>query len=130
MKYVIIIIFAVVAVCCACNAQKQYGKVLPVAEYAAVVSADTTGVLIDVRTPKEYAEGHIAGARLLNVLEENVFENEVKKLSAAPTYYIYCRSGRRSQTAAAIMERYGLRVVDLQGGFNAWKVAGKEVAVD
>ena len=130
MKYVIIIIFAVVAVCCACKAQKQNGKVLPVAEYAAAVSADTMGVLIDVRTPKEYAEGHIAGARLLNVLEENKFENEVKKLSAAPTYYIYCRSGRRSQTAAAIMERYGLRVVDLQGGFNAWKVAGKDVAVD
>lgn len=127
MKYVVIIIFAVIAVCCACKAQKQYGKVLPVAEYAAAVSADTMGVLIDVRTPKEYAEGHLAGARLLNVLEEKAFESEVKTLSDAPTYYIYCRSGRRSQTAAAIMERHGLKVVDLQGGFNAWAAAGKEV---
>ena len=105
MKYLLITLVAVIAVCCACKAQKKYGKVVAVKEYAAAISADTTGVLIDVRTPEEYA-------------------------TAGRTYYIYCRSGRRSQTAAAIMEHHGLQVVDLEGGYKAWTAAGMEVRKD
>jgi rhodanese-related sulfurtransferase len=130
MKYLLITLVAVIAVCCACKAQKKYGKVVAVKEYAAAISADTTGVLIDVRTPEEYAEGHLAGARLLNVLDKPAFEEAVKTLTAGPTYYIYCRSGRRSQTAAAIMERHGLQVVDLEGGYKAWTAVGMEVRKD
>ena len=121
MKYLLITLVAVIAVCCACKAQKKYGKVVAVKEYAAAISADTTGVLIDVRTPEEYAEGHLAGARLLNVLDKPAFEEAVKMLKAGPTYYIYCRSGRRSRKAAVILTSKGFKVCDMQGGYNAWK---------
>ncbi len=95
--------------------------VWPVQEYAkAIGGADTTAVLIDVRTPEEYAQGHIKGARLLNVNEEQAFVTAVDSLDARYTYYIYCRSGRRSQRAGNIMQERGLKVVDLQGGYNAW----------
>ncbi len=100
--------------------------VLPVQEYAKAIDGDTTAVLIDVRTPEEYAQGHIDGALLMNVREEDAFARGVDTLTADRTYYIYCRSGRRSQKAAGIMSERGLKVVDLQGGYNAWvEVKGK-----
>ena len=95
--------------------------ILPVDPYAQAIQSDPTACLIDVRTPEEYAEGHIDGAKLLNVMDSTAFAVSVDRLSPDSTYYIYCRSGRRSQKAAALMVKRGLKVVDLKGGFNAWK---------
>ncbi len=103
------------------NGESVGGSVLlPPEEYAIAIDGDKTAVLIDVRTPEEYANGHIEGARLLNVSEEDVFASAVDLLDTDSIYYIYCRSGRRSQKAACIMHQRGLKVVDLQGGYNAW----------
>ena len=95
--------------------------VLPVEQYAQTLESDTTACLLDVRTPEEYNEGHIEGARLLNVMDEEAFLAGIDSLSSEHTYYIYCRSGRRSQKASNLMTERGLKVVDLQGGYNAWK---------
>ena len=96
-------------------------QVLPAKEYAKAFEADSTAILIDVRTPEEYAEGHIEGAMLLNVMDEANFIKGIEALPTDLTFYIYCRSGRRSQTASKLMTERGLKVIDLQGGYNAWK---------
>ena len=112
--------------CVGKNKTSAGSTVLPVEEYAQNLNTDTTAYLIDVRTPEEYAEGHIEGAVLMNVMEEQTFLAGIDTLDASHTYYIYCRSGRRSQKASGLMSERGLKVVDLQGGYNAWKEAEKK----
>ena len=61
--------------------------------------ADTTSILLDVRTQKEYAEGHLAGSQQLDYLNPEAFNAGINKLDTSRTYYIYCRSGKRSHGA-------------------------------
>ena len=112
--------------CAGENKTSAKSTVLPVEEYAQNLNSDTTAYLIDVRTPEEYAEGHIESAVLMNVMDEQTFLAGIDTLDANHTYYIYCRSGRRSQKASGLMSERGLKVVDLQGGYNAWKEAEKK----
>ncbi len=82
-------------------------------------------VLIDVRTPEEYREGHIAGARLIPVQE---LAGRLSEVPRDRQVYVYCRSGRRSAKAAALLARHGFeRVENMQGGILAWKAAGYPV---
>ena len=84
-------------------------------------------VILDVRQPSEFAEGHIEGAVNLDWLDEEAFKEGVAKLDKAKTYYIYCRSGRRSNAAAEKMQSDGFKVYDLKGGIKQWKAHGKPV---
>jgi len=72
-------------------------------------------VIIDVRTPQEFAAGHITGA--LNIPVERIESaiGEVKGLGKESTILLYCRSGRRSAIARVLLERQGYRNV-LDGG--------------
>ncbi len=99
-------------------------KVLPVNEYAKRMERDKNALLIDVRKAQEYESGHLQHALLLDVSDINAFEEKVKTLDKERTYYIYCRTGRRSQTAAKIMMKHDLKVYDLKGGIEAWRRAG------
>ena len=127
MKNIIPFLLLLLLPSCAGENKTSAGStVLPVEEYAQNLNTDTTAYLIDVRTPEEYAEGHIEGAVLMNVMEEQTFLAGIDTLDASHTYYIYCRSGRRSQKASGLMSERGLKVVDLQGGYNAWKEAEKK----
>lgn len=110
----------------AASESKSNDTILPVEEYAKAIKTDTTAFIIDVRTPEEYAEGHIDGAVLMNVMDDEAFVAGVDTLSKEHTYYIYCRSGRRSQKASGLMSERGLKVVDLHGGYNAWQEAEKK----
>ena len=65
------------------------------------IKADTMQ-LVDVRTPQEYAEGHIAGALNINVQSDDFKQMAEKELSKDSTILVYCRSGRRSMDAAEI----------------------------
>ncbi len=85
-------------------------------------------ILVDVRTPEEYREGHIPGAILLPV--DEIFANaEAVIPDKEETYFIYCRSGNRSATASSQLVEMGyLNIYDL-GGINDWpyeKVTGDE----
>ena len=76
-------------------------------------------VVIDVRTPAEYASGHIAGA--INIPVERIGQDisTIKALGQGSTILLYCRSGRRSAAAADILNKQGyLHVVD-GGGYEA-----------
>ncbi len=70
-------------------------------------------VVIDVRTPGEFAEGHLDGALNLDV-ESGAFEQGLSELDPTQSYIVYCRSGRRSAIATALMAERGFAdVADL-----------------
>ena len=81
-------------------------------------------IILDVRTPEEFASGHIEGA--LNIdFNSGDFANESTRLNPSETYAIYCRSGNRSGQAASIMHKAGFHdVSNLDGGVIDWTNAG------
>jgi rhodanese-related sulfurtransferase len=74
---------------------------------------------IDIRTPEEYASGHIDKAINIDFYVSD-FKDQLEKLNKSEAYSIYCRSGSRSGKALGIMEDLGFtNVVDLQGGYSS-----------
>ncbi len=76
--------------------------------------------LIDVRTPKEYQEGTISNAKNIDFLADD-FETVIRTLDKTKPVYIFCQSGKRSAAAAEKMQKAGFEVVELAGGYKAWK---------
>lgn len=82
--------------------------------------------LVDVRTPAEYAEGHIADAVNADVLSNN-FDAQLTELNKEKPVYIYCKSGKRSAQAADKLKELGFKkVIELKGGITAWSEFRKE----
>jgi rhodanese-related sulfurtransferase len=90
---------------------------VPVATYA---DAPPVGALIDVRTPEEFAGGHLPGAQNVPL---DAIESGTAVLPAGPLVVV-CASGKRSARAAATLARDGRSVTDLAGGTGAWVAAG------
>ena len=110
------------------NAQSQSEvEVLEPQAFIERVKADTSAIILDVRQPEEFAEGHLAQAINLDWLNQTVFINGLAKLNKQKTYYIYCRSGRRSQAAAGKLKAEGFQVIDLKGGYLHWVEVGMPV---
>lgn len=110
------------------NAQAQSEvEVLEPQAFIERVKADTSAIILDVRQPEEFAEGHLAQAINLDWLNQTVFINGLAKLNKQKTYYIYCRSGRRSQAAAGKLKAEGFQVIDLKGGYLHWVELGLPV---
>jgi len=81
-------------------------------------------VILDVRTPGEFAEGYIEGAQNIDFQSGN-FENEIAALDKNVTYAVYCRSGNRSGQAAKIMHDAGFHdLYNLDGGVIDWTSEG------
>jgi len=77
--------------------------------------------LIDVRTPKEYEEGHIENAQLINYYSKNFKEN-IQELDKEKPVYVYCKSGYRSGNSSKILAELGFKeIYDLKGGYMAWE---------
>ena len=95
--------------------------------FEAALAADADIQLVDVRTPEEYAEGHLALATLLDWKSEGFLEKADRQLSKSLPVYVYCRSGHRSAAAAAALSKSGYRVTNLAGGYLAWTEARKPV---
>lgn len=74
------------------------------------------GVLLDVRTPEEYAEGHLPGALNMDVLNKN-FRDQVSILGRDDNYKVYCKSGRRATQAVTIMKELGFKNLTNLGGY-------------
>ncbi len=85
----------------------------------------TPGIqIIDVRSPEEFAQGHIEGAVNYNVQGPD-FAAQISALDPAGTYAVYCRSGNRSQPAVAAMSGIGINgIFELESGIVGWEDAG------
>jgi len=80
-------------------------------------------VLLDVRTPEEFAAGHLTGAQNLDFLAPG-FREKVAKLDKTKTYVLYCASGNRSGQANVLMEEAGFKKAVNAGAFKELKAAG------
>ena len=81
-------------------------------------------VIIDVRTPNEFAEEHIENAINIDYRSET-FQDELNKLDKDKTYLIYCRIGGRSGNALDIIAELNFReAYNMSGGINQWKAKG------
>ena len=88
---------------------------------------DNGAEVIDVRTPAEYAAGHIDGAVNIDIASPD-FAAQVSALDPSAPYAVYCRSGNRSASALAEMAAVGMTgSYHLGGGIGAWQSAGGEV---
>lgn len=82
---------------------------------------------LDVRTLAEYSEGHIARTININVMDDSFASMADSLLQKDKPVAVYCRSGKRSKKAAAILSEKGYKVFELDKGFNSWQEAGKEI---
>ena len=84
-------------------------------------------VILDVRTPKEFAEEHIKDAIIVD-FRSTTFENDLDKFDRNKTYIVYCRVGNRSGKATELMKQKGFKkIYDLEGGIFRWKKDGLPV---
>jgi len=100
-------------------------KNLTQAEWSSSFTDDNT-IILDVRTPDEWAEGIIENAVMINILDPQSFMTSIEKLDKNKKYYVYCRSGARSGQACQVMNSIGINEANnLSGGILEW--TGKTV---
>ena len=105
----------------------SFGSVSP--QDAAALTADPPAdlVVLDVRTPEEYAAGHLDGAVLVDFYDAD-FAEQLAALDPDVPYLVYCRSGSRSGQTLPLMQQLGFEsAVDIDGGILAWADAGLPV---
>jgi rhodanese-related sulfurtransferase len=129
MKTKVLLLFAFLLIGAASYAQtaeKDSISVISIAEFEKM-AGKKKNMVVDVRTPEEVAEGHLAGSVNINFLGEG-FSQEIGKLNKNKTYLLYCKSGNRTRKAADQMQKAGFKhVYMLEGGITAWNQAGKPV---
>lgn len=88
---------------------------------------ETTSQIVDVRTPREFSEGHIANAVNMDVTSDD-FESKIEALDKEKPVMVYCKAGGRSAKAAGILKDKGFKqVYDLDGGMIGWNEAKKPI---
>lgn len=111
---------------CTGNQEMKY-KNLSSAQFAELIK-DANIQLVDARTLAEHMEGHIPGSININVKDETGFPVAVDELlDKNREVAVYCRSGRRSRTAADILVKKGFKVYNLDKGILNWIEEGREI---
>ncbi|MDU7383934.1 MAG: rhodanese-like domain-containing protein [Schaalia turicensis] len=97
---------------------------------ASASQATEVGMVIDVRTPDEYADDHIKGATNID-FNSDAFANDITKLDKNGTYTLHCHSGNRAGQALKLMQEAGFTNVMNAGGFqDASKNLGIELVTE
>lgn len=106
------------------NGTPKAVKTIRSAEAKALIEKQKDLVILDVRTPQEFAGGHLKNALLLNKYAPD-FETSLKALDRNKPYLLYCAVGGRSGEAARQMQQLGFtQIYDATEGFNPLKDAG------
>lgn len=96
---------------------------LAIADYAQQVADTDQVIIVDVRTPMEYKQGHVPGAINISFLGLG-FNKKAAKLPRDKPLYIYCQTAHRSLFAAEKLFGLGFNeIYDLEGGFKNWENA-------
>lgn len=97
---------------------------------AQLIKESSDVVVLDIRTPEEFAEGHVAGA--VNVdFRADSFEEKIGELDPGTPYVVHCRSGGRSAQSLPILEKAGFeKIYHLEAGFNGWTASNLPVATE
>lgn len=106
--------------------QKVEYKNLSSAQFEELIKSPNVQ-LVDVRTLAEHMEGHIPGSLNINVKDEQFSGCADDLLDKDKEVAVYCRSGRRSRTAADILVKKGFKVYNLDKGILNWIEEGREI---
>jgi NADPH-dependent 2,4-dienoyl-CoA reductase/sulfur reductase-like enzyme/rhodanese-related sulfurtransferase len=79
---------------------------------------DPEAVLVDVRSPEEFAGGHLAGARNLPL---ESLRDHLPELPTDRPVYVYCQAGKRGYDAHRLLGQSGVPAVNLSGGWLSWR---------
>ena len=108
------------------NARAPKFRDADVAEFVQLV-ADTNNIILDVRTPREFAAGHMAGAVNMNLRSAD-FTTQAARLDKGRTYLVHCAVGARSASACQTLSGMGFtNLVNLKTGLRGWEGAGQPV---
>ncbi len=125
MKNVKCLLLALAAGLCGCRAQ-QFTNIDVDAFAQLITKADVQ--LVDVRTPVEFQQGHLADALLIDFKAADFDALCAEKLDKSRPVAVYCRSGKRSAAAAQRLAAVGFTVYNLRGGILEWIGSGKPLA--
>jgi thioredoxin 1 len=96
---------------------------LTAADFDAKIKATPSAVIVDVRTPEEFSEGHLINAKNID-WNGDKFDAEISQIDKSKPVFVYCRSGGRSSSAAHKMREDGFKeVYELSGGITDWRNA-------
>jgi len=126
MKNLMLIYFLVInLLCCRENSIAQIKAVD--ADSVKTLMKNKNIVILDVRTPEEFTEGHLKGSVNIDYRDEN-FEKGIDTLKKYVTYVVYCRSGRRSEEAGKLMSEKGFKkIYHYHGGILDWEEKKNEL---
>jgi phage shock protein E len=119
-------VLGLTALLAGCSSDSEAVSTVAPPEFVTAMAEPGT-VIVDVRTPAEFAAGHVDGAVNIDV-ESGSFATQIEALPKDTTYAVYCRSGRRSAVATGQMADAGFTsVVNLDGGLVDLQAAGAPV---
>ncbi len=120
MKQILPILLAVFfLVGCNAPAEENSYRQISMTDAVTLMEEETGYILLDVRTPEEFAEKHIPGA--INVPNEAIGTKEIPELPVKDQLIlVYCRSGNRSKQASAKLAALGYTNIVEFGGINDW----------
>lgn len=128
MRRIIVLVSLVLISAFGCkglSTQKDIANV-PVSSAVELVNNSNKLQLIDVRTPEEYSEGHLEGAKNIDFYSDN-FRAEIEKLDKQKPVLVYCKLGGRSSKSATVFKELGFtKIYNLEGGITSWNDAGNK----
>lgn len=119
MKKIVYILFLSILLI-SCNSKEKV-NVISTVDLKELISKETIQ-LVDVRTTEEIQQGSIKNALFINYFDEDFSEKAEKVLDKNKPVYLYCRSGNRSNKAAKLLNEKGFVVINIEGGYNQWKL--------
>lgn len=120
-QYFLLVLLLISVAACSQSADGKYHQADNKAFTAQMKNENA--VILDVRTPEEYAAGHIPHAILINFNAPD-FAARIDSLNKSKTYLVYCAAGGRSAKASTMMAEKGFKdVYNLEGGFTQWNGA-------
>ncbi|MCB4797868.1 rhodanese-like domain-containing protein [Neotamlana laminarinivorans] len=116
----ILITMSIISYLFGCAQQPETIKILEKQAFKKAIESKKVQ-LVDVRTATEYNSGHIKTAKNIDVFKISKFTEEFNKLDKNQPVYVYCRSGKRSNSAAKKLDKMGFKeIYDLKGGYLNW----------
>ncbi len=107
----------------AISCQFMHAQKMDAKTFDAKLNASEAPQLIDVRTPEEFANGHLNNARNINWNGDS-FDAQVAQLDPSKPVFVYCQGGGRSAAASTHLKKLGFtQINDLDGGIMAWRAA-------
>ncbi|MGL5317602.1 MAG: rhodanese-like domain-containing protein [Bacteroidales bacterium] len=124
LKKILLLLIVLFSTTCIQAQEDKYVKSVDNTEFKKLIHSKDV-ILVDVRTPREFKEGHIPNALNLDYRSE-AFSDNIKKLKKEKTIAVYCRSGSRSKMAAKKLIEEGFDVYELNKGIMNWDGAVSE----